>query len=374
MKIGIMTYHRSHNYGAFLQSYALSNVLMEMGHQVEVINISSNKAKKTYIHQIYDSGLNELIDGIERYKMFEKNIEKLKLSGKVLYTDDVNTFAREVKNKYDIIISGSDEVWRIGIRSFPNPYWLCGDLGCLKVAYAVSARNDLSKFSEKELVRMKSYIDDYCYIGVRDDLTKSTLLSVGVESEIHKNCDPVFLYNFNQSKTEGRAILSKYYNVDTQKKTIAVMIGNKKLSSKIVSFLKEQYGSTYNFVALYFNHNKLNYYKKCTPFQWMNVIAASDFLISTYFHATCFAIKSDVPFFTIETRPGEDKNGKNYDLLSEAGLIDRLVGAQNLDLEQLKDMIDHDILKKFDFSDVCLRQKSKSNSFFAKIEELSFGK
>ena len=37
MKIGILTYHRSHNYGALLQAIALRKVLADMGHQVTYI-------------------------------------------------------------------------------------------------------------------------------------------------------------------------------------------------------------------------------------------------------------------------------------------------------------------------------------------------
>ena len=35
MKIGILTFHRAHNYGAMLQAYALHKVLSDKGHNVE---------------------------------------------------------------------------------------------------------------------------------------------------------------------------------------------------------------------------------------------------------------------------------------------------------------------------------------------------
>ena len=38
MKIGILTFHRAHNYGAVLQCYALQEILKRMGHQVYVID------------------------------------------------------------------------------------------------------------------------------------------------------------------------------------------------------------------------------------------------------------------------------------------------------------------------------------------------
>ena len=38
MKIGILTFHRAHNYGAVLQCYAMQEILRRMGHDVQVID------------------------------------------------------------------------------------------------------------------------------------------------------------------------------------------------------------------------------------------------------------------------------------------------------------------------------------------------
>ena len=38
MRIGLLTYHHSANYGAVMQSYATCRALKELGHEVEFIN------------------------------------------------------------------------------------------------------------------------------------------------------------------------------------------------------------------------------------------------------------------------------------------------------------------------------------------------
>ena len=48
MKIGILTFHRAHNYGAVLQCYALQEVLKGMGHDVEVIDYRQSAIDKAY--------------------------------------------------------------------------------------------------------------------------------------------------------------------------------------------------------------------------------------------------------------------------------------------------------------------------------------
>ena len=52
MKIGIITYHKSHNYGALLQAIALRIKLVQMGHDVYFIDYWP-----LYHKQLYDFSL-----------------------------------------------------------------------------------------------------------------------------------------------------------------------------------------------------------------------------------------------------------------------------------------------------------------------------
>ena len=42
MKIGILTFYESDNYGTVLQAYALQNYLIKLGHAVYIINLKRN--------------------------------------------------------------------------------------------------------------------------------------------------------------------------------------------------------------------------------------------------------------------------------------------------------------------------------------------
>ena len=39
MKIGILTFHRAHNYGAVLQTYGLQEYIKQLGHDVYIIDL-----------------------------------------------------------------------------------------------------------------------------------------------------------------------------------------------------------------------------------------------------------------------------------------------------------------------------------------------
>ena len=38
MKVGVITFHASHNYGSVLQAYALQQTVTALGHECEIIN------------------------------------------------------------------------------------------------------------------------------------------------------------------------------------------------------------------------------------------------------------------------------------------------------------------------------------------------
>ena len=48
MKVGILTFHRAHNYGAVLQCYALQETLKRMGHDVQVIDYAQPWIEEFY--------------------------------------------------------------------------------------------------------------------------------------------------------------------------------------------------------------------------------------------------------------------------------------------------------------------------------------
>ena len=45
MRIGLLTYHHSANYGAVMQSYATCRALKELGHEVEFINFRQDEKR-----------------------------------------------------------------------------------------------------------------------------------------------------------------------------------------------------------------------------------------------------------------------------------------------------------------------------------------
>lgn len=320
MQIGILTYHRSHNYGAFLQAYALSHSLQEHfpDSSVEIIDYDTKVSHKEYIMRILKTGR---IPGVpyymKQYFMFTKQLDKLSLSDKTLITDDFNQFKKQFDGRYDLIIVGSDQVWvTTGMRGFPNTFWLPGKYTSKKISYAASSRSELSRMNLDEQEKLYQYLNDFLYVGVRDEATRNEVnkfLENGKTA--HFNPDPVFSWDFGDVREKGKEILRDKFGIMKGEKTLGVMVSKKENATRIINWANK---NGYTPIALY----------KCQcgarnaildPFEWFSVIAALNGLVTSFFHGMCFSIKYDTPFVAYEERKTSAERSKMYDLLARIG-------------------------------------------------------
>lgn len=351
-KIGILTYHRSHNYGAFMQCYALEKALTEqLNSDVEVIDYNSKKSIKYYKKDIFrDKKISSIIFNLKKYRMFNKEIKNLKLSKDKLVTDDLNEFKKYIEtNKYDCIITGSDEIWKIdGLRGFPNAYWLPNINCSKKISYAASSRSEYEIISTSQKKQIENLLESFDAISVRDRVTKD-LIEKFTDKSVELVCDPTFAYDFTKDKEYGKRILREKFNVNPNKKCIGIMVNKK----NIADLVKKKYGNDYEIVSLYFNYPGLKSYPKLTPLEWIQVIGALDCFITTFFHGMCFAINFDIPFLTIEQRKIKKQiYSKSYDLLQRNGIEKNYY--QSNSGENLENRID-------EFIDFCRANQYKAN-------------
>ena len=113
MKIGIVTVEKSANVGSFLQAYALQKVLEAWGHEVYFVSAGQESFfKREYCWFIPKRGnlkypvkfIKRNLDGLKKYKLFAQDHKKLKTWDK--------------KEKLDLFILGSDEIWNVQRKIF----------------------------------------------------------------------------------------------------------------------------------------------------------------------------------------------------------------------------------------------------------------
>lgn len=364
MKIGILTFHRSHNYGAFLQCYSLVEVLNNLGHDVSVINFNNISPKGYSI--AWSKILSANLHLVKRYCMFNRLQEKLPLTENAVDSGDMDEFARYVKDKFDVIITGSDEVWRAfgGFRDTPNIYWLPGDLGAKKMAYAISSRSDLSTLAPEKQEALREILNEYEFISLRDSFSQEQVQTL-TEKKVYLCCDPTFLSSVKGDPARGREILKK---CGVKKKKVIAVMGKE---FRLVRELKKKFGKTVDIVSLYDYNPGAKNLLGLDPFQWVDVISAVDFMFTNYFHGMCFCIKNNTPFLAIDRREKIKERGKMYDLLNTEGLIDRFMTRNDTDYIEKAIKFYSENQKEADFIFAVEHLKETAEPFFATLEKLA---
>ena len=121
MKIGILTFHRASNYGTVLQAQAMAMALQELGYDAELIDYRPEYNEGTLqirkirqartIKTVLSIILNRAIYGKQlkqKIQNFLEYIGEMNVSETVMYLpNEVGEIARQ----YDVILSGSDQLW-----------------------------------------------------------------------------------------------------------------------------------------------------------------------------------------------------------------------------------------------------------------------
>lgn len=331
MKIGVLTYHRAINYGAFLQAYGLCERLnQEPDFEAELIDFQCKAEVDLYRPIRLKRDLRYLIHTrrpkydwqyVKRCRAFAQDRKRMHLSRRHVVSSSSHAFTKMVQGKYDVIVAGSDEIWKVNsFRGFPTPYWLLGDLGCRKFSYAASARTSFDLLSPQQQETLKNALDAFEYIGVRDLRTLQEVERyVTCKEKVHLCCDPSFVYEFQADGRAGRALLQKRYGIAPEEKCIGCMIG----SNELVNALQKRYGTEVKVISLFEKNAGCIQAADLTPFEWLDVIAGLDFVVTSYFHGMCFSIVNQTPFFSIDNRTVGTDGSKMLDLLQRASMEDR---------------------------------------------------
>lgn len=384
MKVGILTYHRAINYGAYLQACALCNRLNEESDvTAELIDFHMDREVQKYS---YNWSLPVRMRHLQKYRFLKSREQAFKFalndsimirSKEYQKSNSVDDFVAFVKDKYDVIVVGSDEVWNFNnFRGFPNPYWLLGDLGCRKLSYAASSRQDFSALSAENRNLIKENLLQFDFIGVRDKITKHEIEKLIPGIEVHLCCDPTFLYDFKLKKKKMTELMQGRKGYDATKANVVVMSDDRQLNDYIYRSLRKDY----NLISVASCNAKYINVPDITPLQWLDFINSADVVFTTYFHGTCFGIITQTPFLSFGSKTKSSKvsallldNGfeeyyvndtENFiqtDALSDA--MSKLMDSDNY-AEFVRKCTDYVTLCRFDFCNnfiPVLKGEPKSN-------------
>ena len=294
MKIGILTLPLHINYGGYLQAFALKSILLEHGNEVYLIenkNLYGNLLK-CGLRQIKDSFSLLLFYLGKKNKEAEFILKEKKIS---IFKDNymcpiVDISNSKTLNDLDIVIVGSDQVWRPWKGLCRNSLYFFLDFikstKTKKISYAASFGIDKWEYNPVETIQIKKLLQDFSIISVREDDGVSLLQdNLGLPSI--RMCDPTLLLTKNDYLSTLRI-----HHPDNDRISSYILDSN---SSKddmlkiVASFFKND--------VLPLGYSEDNGVSSIND--WVRHLVSSKFLITDSFHGTLFAINFNIPFVTL---------------------------------------------------------------------------
>ncbi len=349
MKIAILTYHRSQNYGALLQAVALREALREMGNDVYFIDYWPNYHKNLYKN--LDWGLLRLPYGKESLYIFARSLILYRKRKK--RSEAFNQFISKYilktitpydkSEKFDVIVYGSDQIWRKqkGLNWKFNPVYFGENILSAKrsISYAASMGIVHSSSQDKDFIRER--ISKFDTVLVRENSLRLLLQDCGIKSEVV--LDPTLLLDAHKWEE---------------------MFGLKQdESSDYLLFYNLQFGSIdYHAVKEYAKRRNLKikvisgepiinkdrdieFVENADPERFLRLIHGAKVIVTSSYHGLIFSLIFNKEFFAVFQ---ENKDRANS-LLNELSLHERMLPPHTANIPDLSPIdynIVNDILDK----------------------------
>lgn len=325
MKIGILTFHRAHNYGAVLQTFALQEYLRSKGADVEIIDY-----RQPYIESIYQCFsfkrclskktflcLKKIINEFRLYhkrKRRKRHFENFCM--KYLHLSDKVAFSKnEIPMDLDIYMHGSDQIWNSKLLGGYDLVYFGGYQTkpmALKASYAASFED--KKINDKGKIAFKKGLSYLDYISVREEKLINRIKSF-TNKDIFSVVDPTLL----ASADIWEPLLHKKH---LERYVLTYVVGAK--NNINVQNYARSISNHLGLPVLSINE------QSPSPEDFVSYIRDADFIISDSFHATVFSILFEKDFFTIAS--GTSSDVRFTGLLKDLSLDDRIIVEQNREL------------------------------------------
>lgn len=278
MKIGILTFHMAHNCGAMLQAYALS----------KYINFNYNCDC-----EIIDYRLPVIYDKYEKI-LNSKKVEPKRIKFEMFINDYLPTSKRifNIKDaeKYNIYIVGSDQIWNSEITNgYKDEYFAkFFPANSIRASYAASSGQVIKNIKE-----FSNRIKNFNYISVRENWLKEELCNF-TDKQIYLCLDPVLMfdriewsnqYDYLFPYKDKKYILVYSFNI-TEEDYINILSLAKKYQLDVIELTTHK---RKKFKEILYENNY-------GPFEWIDFVKNSEYIITDSYHCVLFSIIYNKPF------------------------------------------------------------------------------
>lgn len=314
MNIGILTFHKTDNYGAMLQAYALSAYLENKRHTVCFIDYCPEYVyKKLFNKKTFTGKCKDQIKHIVCKSIFDEKNHKFKSFVKKYF----KLMPVDIVSDLDMVFIGSDQVWAPRLTNYDS-YYLGGRINNKKiVSYAASCGN-VSNLDDRTKSLYIQYLSKLKYISVRENSARKILNDL-LERDCYLNIDPTLLVD--NSLFENIQILpnKKSYIFVYDATNPDVLEFAKKLAAK----LNKEVVALSCDIAI---KNKDVLIQSASVEEFLGYVANSDIVVSTSFHGCALAISYHKNLYCINTGAIASRS---KELLETLSISDRYVNIDD---------------------------------------------
>lgn len=341
-KLGIITFHASHNCGSFMQAYALQKYISNnFNYDVEIIDFSSRGQQELYSYKTKVKSIKQLVKKILLlpinkqmkviYNDYDTFINRNLYLSKEKYseTSDLN----EIEKKYDSFICGSDQIWNIKCPDFDDSYFLPSVNKKKKIAYAPSFGAMRLERYASDINKYKNFLLGFSDISCREINGKKWIEEL-TGREVELVLDPTLLLDNNEyddlidesEKVEGEYIF--YYSPKYDKSATKVV---EKISKKYKLPVIMWNAKEWVLRGMFFKGFKTPYHQN--PGIYLNLIKNAKIIFTTSFHGAIFSTQYRKKFWVLKVGGMKGDDDRVFTLLSQLNLVDRFLDPNNYDEE-----------------------------------------
>lgn len=325
MKIGILTFHRAHNYGAVLQCYALQQYFIQLGHETYVIDYNNRQLWTGYDwrDREYERAIvrNIIKMPIRLFRYIKNRRRQIIRYRKFVHFQEQTLKLSSVESieesPYDLILIGSDQVWNTFITNGFDPYYWGTFEKPSKTKVATYAASLRAFWKEDQYTQIYGALKRLSGISVREASVGRYVKSIFPDLMVSCVPDPVLLLSPVQWKSLVKrpkvvypyAFFYQAEESDSVYKTAVDIAIQQGLPLIVLSADQWAVNS-----------------KEChsaSPQEFLGWIFNAKLVITSSFHALAFCILFQKDFYALNLNHGHDERLKN--LVSLFGLEDRLI-------------------------------------------------
>ena len=348
IKVGIITFHNTSNYGAALQAYATFSALKEQGYDAEIIDYSNKYRDKKYsiLYRITDQlTAGNLLQAIKTM-VASPGIYGRNFQFKSFYRQFYKVSKNKYRNSpqpvidakdYDVVIAGSDQIWSYKNNNYDYNFLLeFVPNNIRKISYASSF--GLTEIPDQLKHKYKTLLSRMDFISVRER-TGVDIVSDLIGKTPYLAIDPVLLHSRKFWSNMASKIKFKpqsydlYYMNDNSYRNHPIFANDMNISK----FPKVSIGS---FKMSDFINITTHIRNHTGPNSFLSYIMNARVVYTTSFHALVFCLIFNVQFYVFLSGD-KGRDSRLLQILTTFNLVDRAI---------VKDKANELINKSIDFT------------------------